>query len=282
MTTRRKHEDWMSDLHDRIVHLPAYDTSALTRREFETAKRRSKGHSVREVAGQMGIEYHSAGSNEKEVHSKLGLHNSEQVTLALVFNNKLPATPQLLTRWAEIYKTLTPREREVMHCRAQGLTVDGTAAELGISRGTVGDYDKAVHRKFGIHTSMEVARIWGSLKRDAHRALGGSPYEIVQEAVPARAAVAATTPEPMLVAGTIQLDFIGEDRTKEVVALPLPAPESNLHRASVRRGEIPVREWRRGMEWAAGLARPDQHAVRKPKGAGATESTPKPPKVPSR
>ncbi|HEY0277503.1 MAG TPA: helix-turn-helix transcriptional regulator [Solirubrobacterales bacterium] len=53
---------------------------------------------------------------------------------------------------------ITPREAEVLALLAAGLTNDGIAADLGISRNTVARHVEHVYGKLGVHTRVAAAR----------------------------------------------------------------------------------------------------------------------------
>ena len=52
---------------------------------------------------------------------------------------------------------LTPREREVLVQLSRGISIAKIAAELGISRHTVGDHVKNLYRKLNITSRAEAA-----------------------------------------------------------------------------------------------------------------------------
>lgn len=56
------------------------------------------------------------------------------------------------------YETLTPREREVLHLSAEGLTSNRIAMRLGISVRTAETHKSNVMNKLGIHTQADLTR----------------------------------------------------------------------------------------------------------------------------
>lgn len=56
------------------------------------------------------------------------------------------------------YETLTPREREVLHLSAEGLTNNRIAIRLGISVRTAETHRAKVMNKLGVHTQADLTR----------------------------------------------------------------------------------------------------------------------------
>jgi DNA-binding NarL/FixJ family response regulator len=67
---------------------------------------------------------------------------------------------------------LTPRESEIVPLLARGLATKQIAAELCISRHTVGDYIKSIYEKCGVTSRGElVAKVFTDYVADGHRAV---------------------------------------------------------------------------------------------------------------
>ena len=76
---------------------------------------------------------------------------------------------------ADVYETLTAREREVLHLAAEGLTSAEIAARLGISTRTAETHRAHVLRKLSLHGQTELIRFAlrrGLLPLDGDRAPG--------------------------------------------------------------------------------------------------------------
>jgi DNA-binding CsgD family transcriptional regulator len=67
---------------------------------------------------------------------------------------------------------MTPREREILDLRVQGLRVTAMASRLFLAPNTVLSYLKELHAKFGVHSHVELIaearrRGFGSREREA-------------------------------------------------------------------------------------------------------------------
>ncbi len=71
---------------------------------------------------------------------------------------------RLISPHAELMKTLSPREQEIMYLIARGLSRKECARLCQISLHTVGEYTKNAYRKLGVRNRVEVARIVDNLK----------------------------------------------------------------------------------------------------------------------
>jgi DNA-binding NarL/FixJ family response regulator len=88
----------------------------------------------------------------------------------LTLRGETPLSPQAATYLLEIWKAssppppasmeeqpeaLTPREMDVLKLFARGLTYSEASQALRISRHTIGDHMKAIHRKLSVHSRGE-------------------------------------------------------------------------------------------------------------------------------
>lgn len=65
----------------------------------------------------------------------------------------------LRERDAGLFGTLTPREAEVCDLGVQGLSVAGTALELGVSENTIRTLRRRAYGKLGVHSSTQIATL---------------------------------------------------------------------------------------------------------------------------
>jgi PAS domain S-box-containing protein len=86
------------------------------------------------------------------------LHQREQFTqqvLGLVQSLQQPVTPVVARASASADDGLTPREREVLALLADGLSTDGIAETLSISRSTTRNHIQNILQKLQIHSRAE-------------------------------------------------------------------------------------------------------------------------------
>ena len=101
----------------------------------------------------------------KNIHSNIHyitkvLQSGIRSYLADKVNNKYGTfSPEDIQTMVSIYRTLTPREREVFYLRAQGFSIKEISEKLFISPKTVDNHCTNLMRKLNIHSSFDIVRI---------------------------------------------------------------------------------------------------------------------------
>jgi DNA-binding NarL/FixJ family response regulator len=131
----------------------------LSRREREVLELLAKGNGVDAIGGALVISRHTVRNHLKAIYRKLGVRS--QIAAARRWRAMSPETaadgqpaPELPALGA-----LTGREREVLRLLLQGARVAKVSAELGITANTVRNHLKAIYRKLGVGSRIELMRL---------------------------------------------------------------------------------------------------------------------------
>lgn len=124
----------------------------ITPCERELVELVAAGLSVTEAARRLGVNPNSALARCARAREYLG---ADTITEAIEF-----LQGQGLIEPAPIeVNPLTPREREVLQYAAEGLTILGTAAAMGLARSTIVDHRRLARKRLGAETVKEAVEI---------------------------------------------------------------------------------------------------------------------------
>lgn len=108
------------------------------------------------------------GSSVLEVRTVPSPTDGETVISLITFRGA-EASPRLP---AGVAGLLSPREREVAECAAEGLSTREISERLALSAHTVKEYLKSVYRKLGISSRVDIARLAVGAPAATHRRTG--------------------------------------------------------------------------------------------------------------
>ncbi len=131
------------------------DESGLSRREQEVLALLASGNSVDAISSKLFISRHTVRNHLKSVYRKLGVRS--QIAAARRYRELRP--DEASSPVAPALETLTTREREVLDLLLLGARVAQAADALGISANTVRNHLKAIYRKLGVASRIELMRL---------------------------------------------------------------------------------------------------------------------------
>ena len=129
---------------------------ALSPKERQVLQLIREGHDTRKIAELLGNKITTVGVHRGNICAKLGASNVIDAVRSAIAKNLIPGEVEMPYRDEQValFKTLSPREREILVAFVSGKTASEIAANRNISIKTVETHTARIKSKLGVQRRL--------------------------------------------------------------------------------------------------------------------------------